>query len=162
MKGENMAPQNKYLTHVLPKMELIKAWARRGAIEEDIARNLNVGVSTFSMYKNKYPELKEALEQEKDVADLKVESALFKRAVGYTYTETKEKVCDDGSVERTTTVKEVVPDTTAQIFWLKNRRPDLWRDKQDIEHSGGIIQRYSELSDEELEELIEKYEKIKG
>lgn len=58
--------------------------------------------------------------------------------------------------------KEVVPDTTAQIFWLKNRRPDKWRDKQDIEHSGGLSVRniYENMSEEELMELAKKYEKI--
>ena len=58
--------------------------------------------------------------------------------------------------------KEVVPDTTAQIFWLKNRRTDKWRDKQDIEHSGGLSVRsvYENMSEEELMELAKKYEKI--
>ena len=66
-----------------------------------------------------------------------MENALLKRALGYTYTETKKERTAEG-VRTTTTIKEVVPDTTAQIFWLKNRRPDRWRDKQDIEHSGQI------------------------
>lgn len=59
-------------------------------------------------------------------------------------------------------VKEVVPDTTAQIFWLKNRKPAQWRDKQDIEHSGGldIRNKYNNMSEEELLELAKKYEKI--
>lgn len=59
-------------------------------------------------------------------------------------------------------VKDVVADTTAAIFWLKNRKPEEWRDKQDIEHSGGldIKKQYAEMSDEELEELTARYEKV--
>ena len=144
-----MAKQNKYLTHVQPKLELIKAWARRGAIEEDIARNLNVGVSTFSAYKNKYPELKEALAQSKEVADIKVESALFKRAVGYEYDE----VTFEEGVETKRVTKQTAPDTTAQIFWLKNRRPGEWKDKQNIE--------IEKPTDETIKEMDDYFEERK-
>lgn len=59
-------------------------------------------------------------------------------------------------------VKEIIPDTTAQIFWLKNRKPKQWRDKQDIEHSGGVDVRsvYEGMTEEELINLAKKYEKI--
>lgn len=50
--------------------------------------------------------------------------------------------------------KEVIPDTTAQIFWLKNRRPDLWRDKQQIEHSGEVNNPFRDLTTDELKKLI--------
>ena len=61
--------------------------------------------------------------------DIEVENALLKRALGYEYVEERiEKSKRDG-VKVIQTVKQVVPDTTAQIFWLKNRRPDKWRDK---------------------------------
>lgn len=73
----------------------------------------------------------------KEVVDIEVENALLKRALGYSYEEKKVEVSEEGT-KVTKTIKEVVPDTTAQIFWLKNRRPDRWRDKQDIEHSGQI------------------------
>lgn len=65
-------------------------------------------------------------------------------------------------IETKRVTKEVVPDTTAQIFWLKNRRPDKWRDKRDLEHSGGInVQnQYDNMTEEELMELAKKYEKI--
>lgn len=66
-----------------------------------------------------------------------MENALLKRALGYSYTETKVENGPDGK-KVTKTVKEVLPDTTAQIFWLKNRRGNKWKDKQDVEHSGQI------------------------
>lgn len=86
-------------------------------------------------WKDKYSEISEALKRGKEVVDIQVENALLKRALGYQYKETtREKVknpvtgfsCMSVTKE---VAKEVVPDTTAQIFWLKNRRPDKWRDK---------------------------------
>lgn len=59
-------------------------------------------------------------------------------------------------------VKEVVPDTTAQIFWLKNRKPEKWRDKQDVEHSGTITNKNVDLTPEELDEEIRKLEEELG
>ncbi|MDH6367543.1 MULTISPECIES: hypothetical protein [unclassified Breznakia] len=151
-----MAKQSKWDTNVKPNLELIEAWARRGAIEADIAKNLNVARSTFENYKRDYPELREALRNGKEPADLQVEAALFKRAVGYEYDEVKEKVDADGGVEVTTTTKQVAPDTTAQIFWLKNRRSDLWRDKQDVEVSGEVNNPFEGLTTEELKALAKE------
>ena len=90
-------------------------------------------MSSFSEYKLKYPELTEALKNGKEVIDTMVENALLKAALGYTYEEMKES--EDG-IERTTKVAH--PNTTALIFWLKNRKPSQWRDKQELEHSGGV------------------------
>ena len=115
----------------------LEAWARDGLIDEQIAENAGITPSTLYEWKKKYPDISEALKKGKEVVDIQVENALLKRALGYSYKETKTEEPADGD-KVTVTVKEVVPDTTAQIFWLKNRRPDKWRDKQDIEHSGQI------------------------
>ena len=77
----------------------------------------------------------ETLTVNKEVADARVESALYKRAIGYEYTETSKEVGPDGTKTKTTT-KQVAPDVTAQIYWLNNRRPDRWRNKQDISIEG--------------------------
>lgn len=127
--------RGKYETHVKPKLDLIAQWARDGAIERDIAKKLGVSESTFSGYKKEHPELMETLTVNKEVADARVESALYKRATGYEYTETSKEVGPDG-VKIKTTVKQVAPDVTAQIYWLNNRRPDRWRNKQDISIEG--------------------------
>lgn len=127
--------RGKYETHVKPKLDLIAQWARDGAIERDIAKKLGVSESTFSGYKKEHPELMETLTVNKEVADARVESALYKRAIGYEYTETSKEVSSDG-VKIKTTVKQVAPDVTAQIYWLNNRRPDRWRNKQDISIEG--------------------------
>lgn len=127
--------RGKYETHVKPKLDLIAQWARDGSIERDIAKKLGVSESTFSGYKKEHEELMRTLTVNKEVADARVESALYKRAIGYEYTETSKEVGPDGTKTKTTT-KQVVPDVTAQIYWLNNRRPDRWRNKQDISIEG--------------------------
>lgn len=143
-------PGNKYYTHVENKLEWIKQMAREGLIDKDIAHNLGVAESTFNGYKKKYPELAKALRDSKPEADAKVESALFKKALGYnvevkktfkckhtTYDSTTgKKIAEDEVLETGIDEVHIPADTTAQIFWLKNRVPDKWRDKQEIEHSG--------------------------
>lgn len=135
--------KSKYQTHVEPKLLLIEAWARDGMIQEDISKKLGVAMSSFSEYKNKFPELSEALKRGQEVVDVEVENALFKRALGYRYDEvTKEaaRELDEETgeyktvmVETKRVTKEVQPDVTAQIFWLKNRKPETWRDKKEVD-----------------------------
>lgn len=140
---------------------LLEAYARDGLTDEQIAKNLDITPSTLYEWKRRYSEISEALKKGKEVVDIEVENALLKRALGYSYEEKKVEVSEEGT-KVTKTIKEVIPDTTAQIFWLKNRRPEQWRDKQDIEHSGAVNVRkvYDEMSEEELMELAKKYEKI--
>lgn len=120
--------QSKYETHVEPKLFLVECWARDGCIDEDIARKLAISYSTFREYINKYSALSAALKKGKEVIDYQVENALLKRALGYKYKETSTKESMMGT-ETKEVIKEVLPDVTAQIFWLKNRKPDKWRDK---------------------------------
>lgn len=115
----------------------LEAWARDGLTDEQISGNAGINPATLYDWKKKYPKISEALKKGKEVVDIQVENALLKRALGYSYREVKVEEDSDGQ-KVTTTIKEVVPDTTAQIFWLKNRRPDKWRDKRDVEHSGQI------------------------
>lgn len=109
-------------------LTLLEGWARDGLTDEQIAHNMGVHVSTLYDWKKKFPELSEALKKGKEVVDYQVENALLKRALGYSYTEVMVEESTEGT-KRRETVKEVVPDVTAQIFWLKNRRPVHWRDK---------------------------------
>lgn len=143
----------------------LEAWARDGLTDKQISHNIGITEQTLNIWKRSYPSFFESLKRGKEVVDIEVENALLKRALGYEYTETKteEYIVEGVPVKRITkTVKEVIPDTTAQIFWLKNRKPGQWRDKQDIEHSGAVNVRkvYDEMSEEELKELAKKYEKI--
>lgn len=123
----------------------LEAWARDGLTNEQIASNIGIATKTLYEWKNKYGEICEALKRGKEVVDIQVENALLKRALGYSYTETTKELKYNPETEQqelvTTKVitKEVVPDTTAQIFWLKNRKPNEWRDKQkDEAEEGGV------------------------
>ena len=131
-EGEIMAGRpNKYYSHVEPKLLLIEAWARDGVTEEQMCNNLDVSASAWSEYKKEFPALVEALKNGREVIDTMVENALLKAALGYEYEE------DQMSGQFVARVKKYAhPNTTALIFWLKNRRPREWRDKQEIEHSG--------------------------
>lgn len=118
----------------------LEGWARDGLTDEQIAENIGISRSTLNNWKDKYPDISDTLKKGKDVVDRQVENALLKRALGYEYTEvTREYIPEVGEVTVTKEVtKQVVPDTTAQIFWLKNRKPDKWRDKQEYEDRTAI------------------------
>lgn len=123
------------------KLIMIEGWARDGLTDKQIANNkIGIAENTFCAWKKKYPAILEALKKGKAPVDFKVENALLKRALGYEYVETtiEDRELANGRVEKyvKTVTKIVLPDTTAQIFWLKNRRPDKWRDKQLIENVG--------------------------
>lgn len=113
----------------------IEGWARDGLIDEQIAKKMGISASTLYVWKDKYNKISESLKKGKEVVDREVENALLKRALGYEYVEkTKELVKDPETGERKLVVtkeitKSVIPDVTAQIFWLKNRKPNEWRDK---------------------------------
>ncbi|MEQ7297464.1 helix-turn-helix domain-containing protein [Enterococcus avium] len=115
----------------------IQGWARDGLSDEQVAANMGISRSTLNAWKKKFPDISDTLKKGKDVADREVENALFKRAVGYEFTEITEELMDSGVLRVTKKVrKQVAPDTGAAAFWLKNRKPDVWRDKQEVEHTG--------------------------
>lgn len=122
---------------------LLEGWARDGLTDEQIAKKMGVNIATLYDWKKKYPEISESLKKGKEVIDAIVENALLKRALGYRYDE----VTIENGIETKRVTKEVQPDTTAQIFWLKNRRPDKWRDKQNVEVSGSLKTETSKLDD---------------
>ncbi len=113
----------------------IKGWARNGLSDEQIANNIGIARTTIYEWKKRFPDFADALAEEKEVADLQVENALYKRALGYEYEEVKIKTDRQGE-EITRTIKSVPPDVTAQKFWLVNRQRDQWRDKIDSEITG--------------------------
>ncbi len=146
--------KGKYQEWLTPEGLLkIEGWARDGLTDEQISRNMGISVATLYNWKAKYLEILEALKKGKEVVDRQVENALLKRALGYEYEEVKEKYECNVLTERTVTKKEVVPDTTAQIFWLKNRLREKWSDKQSIEISKPI--------DESINEMEEYFEQQK-
>ncbi|CAM3605565.1 helix-turn-helix domain-containing protein [Erysipelothrix urinaevulpis] len=127
----------------------IQGWARDGLTNEDIAKNIGINPKTLYDWIKKWPEIEEALRLGKEPADRKVENALYENALGFEWQEevpiklkrefyVGNKKHTEEYVETVTVNKKRPPDTTAAIFWLKNRKPSDWRDKQDVEVSGGM------------------------
>lgn len=106
---------------VKDKLILVEGWARDGLTDEQIANNLAISIDTFYKYKKKYPEFSESLKRGKEIVDYEVENALLQNAL-------------NGNI-------------TAQIFWLKNRKPRQWKDKVNIE-------------DESNKETLEKLDEV--
>lgn len=159
---------NKYDTNVKPRLFEIENWCRDGLIEEEICKRLGVSLSSLQNYKNKYEELSKALKDGKEIADYKVENALYKRALGYRNTEvTKERKMNEqtGKYELVVTKeveKEIAPDPQSIIWWLKNRNPRKWNDKLNINIDGNIDinSKFSYMTDEEIEKEAKKLEAI--
>lgn len=108
-----------------------------GATDFELANFFQVHTATIYRWKNLYPEFCEAVIAGKEAADARVERSLYNRAVGYSFE--SEKVFQfQGEIIRAETVEHVPPDPSAALNWLKNRQPDKWRDKQEVQHSGGI------------------------
>ena len=118
---------------------LLRGWARNGLTDKQIAHNCGVTTTTLYNWKANHVEISEALKEGKEVVDLIVENALLKRALGYTYEEKtyeRKQINEEGDmgmVLARTVTKEVLPDVTAQIFWLKNRKRAEWRDNERTE-----------------------------
>lgn len=144
----------------------LESWARNGLTDEQIASNMGITPKTLYRWKEQYCQICQSLKRGKEVVDIQVENALLKRALGYSYKEvTREKIFnpETGQYELMPTkevTKEVVPDTTAQIFWLKNRRPEQWRDKRDVSVEGELNTNnpFAGLSTDELRKIIENEE----
>lgn len=133
----------------------LENWAREGLTDKQIAeQKIGIGERTFTKWKADHKAIVAALKKGKAPVDAKVENALLKRALGYEYEETVTEVVEeeDGSKRKHVrkTKKLMPPDTTAQIFWLKNRRPDKWRDR--VEQSVNVV---TESTRKQVQELID-------
>lgn len=123
---------------------MLEGWAREGLTDEQIAHNMGCSRSTLADWRVKYPDISDALKRGKDVIDFEVENALLKRALGYSYDEIMIEDSDDGHKHRVTK-KFIPPDVTAQIYWLKNRKPDRWRDKPEAPSDTDALKKAREL-----------------
>ena len=129
----------------------LEAWARDGLTLEQIAHNIGCSASTLHEWINRFPEISKALKRGAEVVDIQVENALLRRALGYSYTETTRELelnpltGEKALVTTKVVTKQVAPDTTAQIYWLKNRRPDKWRDKPVDESESATLSAAREL-----------------
>lgn len=131
--------------------ERARLMAEAGAVDHDIAQALGISLSTLYRWRAEIPAFREAVQRGKAVADDAVEAALFRRATGYSNDAVK-VFQSEGQPLIVPYVEHYAPDTTAAIFWLKNRRPERWRDKTEVEHSGAVDTGpdLSHLDDDEL------------
>lgn len=127
------------------KLILLEGWARDGLTDEQIAKNIGIATSTFYEWKKKELEFSKSLKKGKEVIDFEVENALLKKALGYTITLNKQKVTKDGDVVDITEEVHVPPDTTAQIFWLKNRKPNNWKDRVETDEDKDAVANASQV-----------------
>lgn len=118
-------------------LKMVQMLAKLGATNLEMAEALGVTLSTFHLWRNTHEEFSDAIKVGKDAADDRVAESLYQRAMGYSHPELDIRVID-GAIVETPVIKHYAPDTTAAIFWLKNRRPQEWRDKQEIEHTGEV------------------------
>ena len=152
--------KGKYQEWLTPDgLTLLEGYARDGLTDEQICQKIGIGARTLYDWMARFPQILQSIKKGKAPVDIQVENALLKRALGYEYeevtTETEEipigKPDENGEraiLMKTKTkrvVKQVLPDVTAQIFWLKNRKPEKWRDK---------IEAVQSMDNELLESLI--------
>lgn len=146
MEGVRMA-KGKYHDWLTPDgLTKLQGWARDGLTDEQIADNMGIGTTTLYRWKDEYKDIRESLKRGKEVVDRHVENALLKRAMGYEY---EEETYEKGMLAKVVK-KQVAPDTTAQIFWLKNRKPNEWRDKREQ----SVTMNLHNLNDDEIDELL--------
>lgn len=114
-------------------LTMLEGLARDGLTDELICKKIGIGARTFYEWMERFPQMAQAIKKGKAPVDIQVENALLKRALGYEYEETITEVEELAGGHQKKHIRKVTkhcpPDTTAQIFWLKNRRPERWRDK---------------------------------
>ena len=123
------------------KLILLEGWARDGLTDEQIAKNIGINRTTLYDWKKKEINIADALKKGKEVIDFEVENALLKRALGYEY---EEETYENGILTKKVK-KQVPPDTTAQIFWLKNRKPNNWKDRVETDEDKEAVANASQV-----------------
>ena len=101
-----------------------------GLTDKEMGTFFDVSEQTINTWKQKHPEFLESLKDGKLMSDAEVTRKLFERATGYSHADVDIKVIS-GEIVQTELTKHYPPDTTAAIFWLKNRQPDKWREKKE-------------------------------
>jgi len=119
--------------------KMARILAEQGATDDILADAFSVSTSAIKGWYSAHPEFGTAVREGKNaVFDPKVERSLAQRALGYTVDTEEVKILANGAIIRYPVRKHFPPDTTACIFWLKNRNPEKWRDVQDYRHTGKV------------------------
>lgn len=147
VKRKKRGRPTKYKTEFAAQAEKL---CKLGATDIEIADFFEVDVRTVYRWKGEHGAFCQALKIAKAEADDRVERSLYARANGYEHDEVDIRVVD-GKIVETPIRKFYPPDTTAAIFWLKNRKPTEWRDRQEMEHSGSVTVEIARFADTNTE-----------
>lgn len=132
-----------------------------GATDKELAEFFSVSEQTLNKWKKDFPEFLESLKKGKNIADANVASKLYNRAIGYDYeekhfeTKSSKKDAPPELVEAKRIKKHVPADTTAAIFWLKNRQPEKWRDRKEVDANVNLSDELESMTDEQLQKIID-------
>ena len=158
-------------------LAILTAWARAGLTDAEIAKQIGISRSTLSEWKKKNDNIRQALSTGKEYADRLVENSLFRMTQGYEakkrkafklkrveFDEKGRRAAEDERIEYAEETEYVEPDIKAIIFWLKNRRPEIWKEKVvhngNDDEGGGIIV-LTQTQVEELQKEVNGEEKGK-
>lgn len=160
-RKRNRTTQSKYKEWLEEEnLQKIKSWKGQGLSNAEVADYIGIRRQTLYSWMNKYPQIKQAIQEGQQRTVEYIENALMKKISGYKLQETKRYKTTDKDGNEVTRVevieKEVGPDTTAIIYALKVKDPERWNEKIRMEHSGKVdsdVNHYANLSEEELKKL---------
>ena len=139
----------------------VRSLARTGLTVKEIAQEIGVAKSTLCKWVAENPDLSDDLNEGRSFADSKVEESLYKLAIGWKTETRRTVVSSDGDGQKPLRVEitetEVAPNATACIFWLKNRKPDKWRDRKELEMSASL-----DSSMDEMNEYFDRKRRTEG
>lgn len=147
-RGRKSEYRTEYADHAL-KLCLL------GATDKELAEFFSVSEQTVNKWKKDYPEFLESLKKGKHIADANVASRLYNRAIGYDCKATKFAASEGKITDFKEYIEHYPPDTTAAIFWLKNRQPEKWRDKKEVDANVNLGDELESLTDEQLKSIID-------
>ena len=130
-----------------------------GATDKELSEFFSVSEQTLNKWKKDYPEFLESLKKGKNIADANVASRLYNRAIGYNCKATKFATSNGKITDSKEFIEHYPPDTTAAIFWLKNRQPEKWRDKKEVDANVNLGDELESLTDEQLQAIIDGKDK---
>ena len=158
-KGGRPEGSGKFDEKITANIELIKKYYRFGMTDKQVAELIGIGESTLKLYK-KNESFLAILKNEKQIADTEVIASLYKRATGYEYDEIYQEGSPDGKSSEIKiktikkTRKHIAPDTTAIIYWLRNRQ--RWIDKlaEEFDNEKESLPEFDNMTDEQLKQII--------
>jgi hypothetical protein len=161
---ELMGPMPGNVTKYRPEFAVIAfRFMLLGSSIENLAKTIGVDRQTIYNWEKAYDDFSAALRSGREAADTAVAARLFQRAMGYTY-EAEEIKIVEGQIERVTVTKHHPPDPQSAMFWLKNRQPEMWKDKVEVVEKPTIAlvdkEKMDEVYDKVLQQAAETQERM--